>query len=117
MTPELQEEMEKQKRVDALKPYLPGVSALITEELVEATRNNGTFICAHHGISVIREEFEEFARRTREVLEHWCKHARAEIRFQDEPINGAEIEKMANKAFSTPAPVLAELRRLLGFKK
>ncbi len=34
-----------------------------------------------------------------------------------EPIDGAEIEKMANKAFSTPAPVLAELRRLLGFKK
>lgn len=34
-----------------------------------------------------------------------------------EPITGAEIEKMANKAFSTPAPVLAELRRLLGFKK
>ena len=34
-----------------------------------------------------------------------------------EPIDGAAIEKMANKAFATPAPVLAELRRLLGFKK
>ena len=34
-----------------------------------------------------------------------------------EPIDGATIEKMANEAFATPAPVLAELRRLLGFKK
>jgi tripartite-type tricarboxylate transporter receptor subunit TctC len=34
-----------------------------------------------------------------------------------EPISGAQIEKMANKAFATPKPVLAELRKLLGFKK
>ncbi len=34
-----------------------------------------------------------------------------------DPIDGAAIEKMAKVAFSTPEPVLAELRRLLGFKK
>ena len=56
---EINKELEARARVDALKPYLPGISALITEELVEATRNNGGFTCAHHGISVLREEFEE----------------------------------------------------------
>jgi len=34
-----------------------------------------------------------------------------------DPIGGADIEKMANKAFATPAPVLAELRSMLGFNK
>jgi tripartite-type tricarboxylate transporter receptor subunit TctC len=34
-----------------------------------------------------------------------------------EPISGAEIEKMANAAFATPEPVLAELRDMLGFNK
>ena len=59
MNPELREEIEKHNRVEALKPYLPGISALITEELTEATRNNGTFTCAHHGYAVMLEERDE----------------------------------------------------------
>ena len=37
-------------------------------------------------------------------------------RARVDPISGADIEKMANRAFSTPEPVLAKLRGYLGFK-
>lgn len=46
-------------RVDLLKPHLPGISALITDELVAATKANGTFTCAHHGYAVLLEEVDE----------------------------------------------------------
>ena len=38
-------------------------------------------------------------------------------RARIEPISGAKIEQLAKAAFATPKPVLAELRKLLGFKK
>ncbi len=38
-------------------------------------------------------------------------------RARVEPISGSKIEQLANAAFATPAPVLAKLRGLLGFKK
>lgn len=38
-------------------------------------------------------------------------------RARVEPISGAEIEKLANKAFATPEPVIAKLRKYLKFKK
>ena len=32
-------------------------------------------------------EYEAFVARSREVVEHWCRHARAEILFRGEPVN------------------------------
>ncbi len=33
------------------------------------------------------EEYAKFVQRAREVVTYWCKHATAEIRFDDEPVN------------------------------
>ncbi|MFV8748976.1 sacsin N-terminal ATP-binding-like domain-containing protein [Nannocystaceae bacterium ST9] len=34
-----------------------------------------------------RAEFEQFRRRAREVVEHWCKHLRGEVRVEGEVVN------------------------------
>ena len=33
------------------------------------------------------DDYLEFERRAQDTVVYWCKHAEAEIRFQDEPVN------------------------------
>lgn len=53
-------EIAARARVDAIKPYLPGLSGLLTDELVSAVRKHNCFNSAHEGYAVILEEVEEF---------------------------------------------------------
>jgi len=52
-------EIAARARVDAIKPYLPGLSGLLTDELVSAVRKHGCINSAYEGYAVILKEVEE----------------------------------------------------------
>ncbi len=59
MTPEFTAELKRVQRLDAIKPHLPAVSSLVTDELSRAVKEYEPFGSHHEGYAVILEEMDK----------------------------------------------------------
>jgi len=59
MNPEVQKEIERQKRIEKYKPHLPGVSALLNETLNENFGELPAFNSSHEGYAHIKEAVDK----------------------------------------------------------